>query len=190
MNLIPTALPGAVIIEPERFGDNRGFFSETYNRQRWSELGIDAEFVQDNHSRSTVKGTIRGMHWQKPPHAQAKLIRVVQGAILDVVVDVRRASPTFGQHVAVELSADNWRQFYVPAGFAHGFCTLTDEVEVVYKVTDYYSPADEGGIRWDDPALELPWPVRADGATLSARDLALPVLAEAQLPDFPFGCAP
>lgn len=184
MNVIPTCLAGAVIVEPDRFGDNRGFFSETYNRQRWAEVGIDVEFVQDNHSRSTVKGTVRGMHWQAPPKGQAKLVRVVRGAILDVIVDVRRSSPTFGQHVAVELSDANWRQLFVPVGFAHGFCTLTDEVEVIYKVTDYYSPADEGGIRWDDPALGIDWPVRPADATLSAKDKVLPLFADANVPAF------
>ncbi|MCR6629392.1 MAG: dTDP-4-dehydrorhamnose 3,5-epimerase [Magnetospirillum sp.] len=184
MKVIPTALAGAVLIEPDRFGDNRGFFSETYNRQRLAEIGIDMEFVQDNHSRSTEKGTVRGMHWQAPPKAQAKLVRVVRGAILDVIVDVRRASPTFGRHVAVELSADNWRQLFVPIGFAHGFCTLTDEVEVIYKVTDTYSPVHEGGFLWNDPALGLPWPVDASAATLSAKDKLLPLFADASIPAF------
>ncbi len=186
MKVVPTQLPGVLLVEADRFGDGRGFFSETYNRRQWAAAGIDVEFVQDNQSLSAARGTVRGLHWQAPPHAQAKLLRVTRGAILDVVVDVRRASPTFGRHLAVELSAENWRQLYVPEGFAHGFCTLTDAVEVIYKVSDYYAPEAEGGIAWDDPDLGISWPVARQDATLSAKDVLLPRLANADIPDFPF----
>ena len=184
MKASPTALPGALLVEPDRFGDGRGFFSEVYNRRQWAEAGIDAEFVMDAHSRSAARGTVRGMHWQAPPHAQAKLIRVAQGAILDVVVDIRRASPGFGRHLAVELSAENGRQLYIPAGFAHGFCTLAENVEVLYKLSGYYAPEAESGFLWNDPALGIAWPVAADAAVLSAKDRALPAFGAAQIPDF------
>ena len=184
MKVIPTPLVGALVLEPDRFGDARGFFSETYNRQRWVEAGIDAVFVQDSHSASVLKGTIRGLHWQAPPHAQAKLVRVDRGAVLDVIVYARRESPTFERHFAVELSAENWRQLYIPVGFAHGFCTLTDDVEMLYKLSDYYAPADEGGFLWDDLALGIIWPVSRVEAVLSAKDALLPRFADAAIPDF------
>ncbi len=174
-------LAGLKLITPKKFGDNRGFFSETYNAQTLAELGIRERFVQDNHSLSVEKGTVRGMHFQHPPHAQAKLVRVSRGSILDVVVDIRRGSPTYGQHAAVELSAENWSQFYIPAGFAHGFCTTSPNTEMQYKVSEYYAPASDAGILWDDLALGIAWPDFA-GAQMSAKDLALPRLADIDTP--------
>lgn len=186
MKAIPTALPGVLLVEPDRFGDERGFFSETYNRRQWRAAGIEADFVMDAHSGSAVRGTVRGLHFQAPPHAQAKLVRVARGAILDVAVDLRRASPTFGRYVAVELSAENWRQLYFPEGFAHGFCALSDTVEVLYKLSADYAPEAEAGLAWDDPALGIPWPVGREDAVLSAKDARLPRLADAAIPDFPW----
>ena len=176
--ITPLDLPGLLLIEPKRHGDARGFFSETYNRAAMAEAGFDKPFVQDNHSKSASKGTVRGMHFQRPPHGQDKLLRVTRGAVLDVVVDVRTGSPTFGRHVAVELSEDNWRQLLVPVGFAHGFMTLTDGAEVLYKVTGAYAPQAEGGLRWDDPELEIEWPFGAGEVTVNARDAAWPPLSE------------
>ncbi|MFT3729148.1 MAG: dTDP-4-dehydrorhamnose 3,5-epimerase [Terricaulis sp.] len=174
MHIEPTALADVLIIKPQKFGDHRGFFSETFKQSALREAGVDVAWVQDNHSFSAARGVVRGLHFQRPPTAQAKLLRVTRGAILDVAVDVRKASPTYGRHVAVELSAENWAQLYVPAGFAHGFCTLTENAEVIYKVSASYSPNDEGGVIWDDPDLGIAWPVPAAVATLSPRDLAWP----------------
>jgi dTDP-4-dehydrorhamnose 3,5-epimerase len=173
-----TAIPAVKIITPKRFGDARGFFSETYSRKAFEEAGITLDFLQDNHSLSGPVGTVRGLHFQSPPFAQDKLIRVVRGRILDVAVDLRRSSPTYGQHVAVELSAENGRQLLVPAGFAHGFCTLEPDTEVVYKVTAYYAPAHDHGLAWDDPALEIQWPVSPEAALLSDKDRRHPRLAD------------
>lgn len=172
------AIPDVLLISPARYGDERGFFSETFNKRVLAEAGFDREFVQDNHSRSTRPGTVRGLHFQAPPFAQDKLLRVTRGAILDVAVDIRRGSPTFGRHVAVELSADNWLQLLVPRGFAHGFQTLTDDCEVLYKVTDYYAPQAEQGLLWNDPALDIEWPIPGAAATLNERDAGWPTLAE------------
>lgn len=172
------AIPEVLLIAPKRFGDERGFFSETYNKAVLAEAGFDGAFVQDNHSLSPRRGTVRGLHYQAPPHAQAKLIRVTRGAVFDVAVDIRRGSPTFGRHVGVELSAANWTQLLVPAGFAHGFQTLTEDCEVLYKVTDYYAPSSEGGLLWDDPALGIAWPLASAEAGLNDRDAAWPSLAE------------
>ncbi|MBW3617607.1 MAG: dTDP-4-dehydrorhamnose 3,5-epimerase [Proteobacteria bacterium] len=172
------AIPDVLLITPKVFGDARGAFAETYSRRELAEAGFNGVFVQDNHSRSPQKGTVRGLHFQLPPHAQDKLLRVTRGAILDVAVDLRPGSPTRGRHVAVELSADNWRQLLVPKGFAHGFQTLTDDCEVLYKVTDYYTPAAERGLLWSDPALGLDWPIGPDQAVINARDAAWPGLAE------------
>lgn len=180
MQVIATELPEVKILEPKKFGDSRGFFSETYNRRVLAELGIAHEFVQDNHSLSGTAGVVRGLHYQLPPHAQHKLVRVTHGAILDVAVDVRRASSTFGKYVTVVLSAENWRQVFVPIGFAHGFVTLEPNTEVIYKVTDYWMPEFERGISWNDPALGIPWGIEAGKATLSARDTTHPPLAEAK----------
>jgi dTDP-4-dehydrorhamnose 3,5-epimerase len=178
-------LAGLRLITPKKFGDNRGFFSETYNAGMLAELGIQDRFVQDNHSLSVEKGTVRGLHYQNPPHAQAKLVRVSRGSILDVVVDIRRGSPTYGQYVAEELSAENWNQLYIPVGFAHGFCTLAEDTELQYKVSDYYSPESDAGILWNDIALNIAWPDFA-GAQLSPKDLALSRFADIDTP-FDYG---
>ncbi len=179
-------IPDLVLVTPARFGDDRGFFSETYNDLAFAELGIAARFVQDNHSLSRNKGVVRGLHFQAPPHAQGKLVRVVRGSILDVAVDIRQGSPTFGKHVLVELSAANWRQLWVPVGFAHAFCTLEEDTEVIYKVTDYYAPECDAGIIWNDPDLGIAWPVSAAQALLSAKDTTLPRLADISSP-FTYG---
>lgn len=176
------AIPEVMVIEPKRFGDSRGFFSETWSRRAFAEAtGLDAAFVQDNHSLSAERGVIRGLHFQTPPHAQGKLLRVTRGSIIDVAVDIRRGSPTFGRHVAVEISAENWRQLWVPPGFAHGFCTLEPDTEVQYKVTAYYAPDHDRGLAFDDPALGIAWPVEPAAAVLSDRDRRHPLLAD--LPD-------
>jgi dTDP-4-dehydrorhamnose 3,5-epimerase len=171
-------VPGVVAVEPGRVGDERGFFSETFRRDRFEAEVGPVDFVQDNHSRSAARGTLRGLHYQKDPRAQGKLIRVTRGAILDVAVDIRTGSPTYGQHVAIELSDANWRQLWVPPGFLHGFCTLVDDVEVVYKVTDYYSREHDAGVRWNDPALSIDWPVTEAEVTLSDKDRNARLLAE------------
>jgi dTDP-4-dehydrorhamnose 3,5-epimerase len=173
-----TAIPEVKIVTPKRFGDHRGYFSETYNRQRFVAAGIDTEFVQDNHSLSAAIGTVRGLHFQSEPFAQVKLIRVVRGRILDVAVDLRRSSLTYGQHVAVELSAENGRQFLIPVGFAHGFCTLEPDTEIQYKVSAYYSAAHDHGLTWNDPALDIAWPIDAAAAVISDKDSRQPTLAE------------
>jgi dTDP-4-dehydrorhamnose 3,5-epimerase len=170
-------IAGLKIMMPARFGDERGFFSEVFNARAFAQIS-DLSFVQDNHSWSAKRGTIRGLHYQIPPHAQGKLIRVTRGRVFDVAVDLRRSSTTFGRHVAVELSAENWRQLWVPPGFAHGFCTLEPNCEVLYKVTDYYAPACELGLAFDDPALAIAWPVEAGEAILSAKDRRQPFLAD------------
>ena len=157
MNVETTDLPGVLIITPRVFKDARGFFFESYNAEQFKARGIDTVFVQDNHSQST-RGTLRGLHFQLPPMAQDKLVRCVRGAIWDVAVDIRASSPTFGRWVGVELSADDFRQLYVPSGFAHGFCVLSDEAEVLYKASTVYSPAHERGIAWDDPDIGITWP--------------------------------
>lgn len=175
-------IEGLLLIEPKRFGDHRGFFSETYNARALAARGFTEAFVQDNHSLSAGIGTVRGLHYQSPPFAQAKLVRVVRGAILDVAVDIRRGSPTYGDHAAVELSAENWRQLLLPAGFAHGFVTLTPDVEVLYKVTDYYAPEHDHGILWSDPALGIGWGIAPEAALLSDKDRAQPLLAEITSP--------
>jgi len=180
MDVHPTIIPDVKIITPRRFSDDRGFFSETYNMRTLHEAGIALDFVQDNHSLSARKGTLRGLHFQAPPMAQDKLVRVTRGAVLDVAVDIRRDSPTFGRHVAVELSAENWRQLLVPIGFAHAFCTLEPDTEVLYKVTNYYSAEHDAGIAWDDPDLAIDWPV-AD-PVLSDKDRAHPRLSAISSP--------
>jgi len=172
----PQAVPDVLLIEPVKHGDERGFFSETYSAKVLEGAGFTGTFVQDNHSRSPKRGTVRGLHFQAPPHAQDKLLRVTRGAILDVAVDIRRGSPTYGQAVAAELSAENWRQLLVPRGFAHGFITLTDDCEVLYKVTDYYAPQSEAGLLWNDPVLGIDWP-KAVEVFINARDAGWPTLA-------------
>ena len=178
----PRDISGLILFEPKKFGDHRGFFSETYSRPRLAELGFHAEFIQDNHSRSTEAGVVRGLHFQSPPFAQAKLLRVTRGAILDVVVDIRRGSPTWGEHAAVEISAANWLQLLVPAGFAHGFVTLAPDTEVLYKVTNVYAPEHDHGVLWSDPDLGIDWPVAPEAAILSDKDRVQPRLAEIESP--------
>ena len=170
------------LMRPKRFGDERGWFSETYNRDRYAELGVPVGFVQDNHSMSRDVGTLRGLHWQAPPHGQNKLVRCVRGAIWDVAVDARRGSPTFGHWVAAELSAESGHQLFVPVGFAHGFVTLQPHTEVEYKVSRLYAPEAEGGVMWNDPALALPWPLNGTAPILSAKDQVLSPLDEATTP--------
>ena len=178
LSVEPTAISDVKIVTPKRFGDHRGFFSETYNRQRFVEAGIDADFVQDNHSLSAAVGTVRGLHFQSDPFAQVKLIRVVRGSIFDVAVDIRRSSPTYGRYVGVELSADNGRQLLVPVGFAHGFCTLEADTEIQYKVSAYYSAEHDYGLAWDDPLVGIEWPIDLAHAVLSDKDRRQPNLAE------------
>lgn len=173
-----TAIPDVKIVTPKKFGDHRGFFSEVYNRQAFAEAGIALDFIQDNHSLSAQVGTLRGLHFQSEPFAQDKLVRVPRGRILDVAVDIRKSSPTFGRHVAVELSAENWRQLLVPIGFAHGFVTLEPDTEVMYKVTNYYSAANDLGLAWDDPDLAIAWPLPPGGAVLSDKDRKHPRLRD------------
>jgi dTDP-4-dehydrorhamnose 3,5-epimerase len=172
-----TAIPAVKIVTPKRLGDHRGFFSETWSRKSFLEAGLDLDFVQDNHSLSAAVGTLRGLHFQSPPFAQAKLVRVTRGAILDVAVDIRASSPSFGRHVAVELSAGNWRQLLVPGGFAHGFVTLEPDTEVLYKVTAPYAPEHDHGLAFDDPALGIDWRLPQAQLTLSDKDRKHPRLA-------------
>lgn len=171
---------------PRIHRDARGFFSETYSRQAMSAAGIVAEFVQDNHSLSVGVGTVRGLHFQVPPHAHGKLVRVTHGSVFDVAVDIRAGSPTFGQHVSAVLSDENWVQMWVPAGFAHGYCTLEPDTEVIYKVTDYYAPDCDQGLQWDDADLGIKWPVDPGAARLSDKDRKQPSLKELP-PVFVFG---
>jgi dTDP-4-dehydrorhamnose 3,5-epimerase len=176
---IQTAIPELLIIEPKVFGDERGFFFESFNRRKFAELaGREIDFVQDNHSRS-VRNVLRGLHYQIQ-HPQAKLVRVIQGAVLDIAVDIRRRSPTFGQHVALELSAENKRMLWIPEGFAHGFVVLSDTAEFLYKTTDYWYPEHERCIRWDDPALAIDWQLQAE-PVLSAKDANGKPLGKAEL---------
>jgi len=179
MRLESTNLPEVLILEPRIFPDDRGFFMESYNQRAFDKtVGYPVRFVQDNHSRSR-HAVLRGLHFQRPPHAQGKLVRVISGRVFDVVVDMRRSSPRLGQWAGVDLSADNRRQLWVPAGFAHGFLVLSDAAEVMYKTTDYYSPDDEGSLRWDDPSLAIRWPEVGTRIVISARDAAAPVLKDA-----------
>lgn len=184
MKVEPLAIPDLLLVEPARFGDARGFFSEVWSHRALAAAGLDVAFVQDNHSLSREVGVVRGLHFQRPPAAQGKLVRVVRGAILDVAVDIRAGSPTYGRHVACVLSAANWKQLWVPRGFAHGFATLEPDTEVLYKVDAYYDHAADAGIRWDDPALGIDW--RVEGPVLSDKDRAAPRLAEIP-PPFPKG---
>jgi dTDP-4-dehydrorhamnose 3,5-epimerase len=169
----PTDLPGVLIVAPRVFADDRGFFMETYKRSEFEAAGLDVPLVQENHSRST-QGTLRGLHYQREPKAQGKLVRVVLGEIFDVAVDIRHRSPTFGRWVGINLSAENRKSIYVPPGFAHGFCVLSDEAEVIYKTTEEYAPELEHGIPWNDPLLAIAWPVSSP--TLSPRDQRWPAL--------------
>lgn len=168
-------IPGLVLLTPRVFADDRGWFMESYSERALAEHGITVRFVQDNHSRSH-KNVLRGLHFQKPPHAQDKLVRVTRGEVMDVAVDVRVGSPTFGKFVAVTLSEENKQIFFIPKGFAHGFVTRTDDVDLEYKVSDFYDAATDGGVRWDDPALAIPWEVK--DPIVSAKDSALPLLKD------------
>lgn len=183
MQVQTTALPGVLLLQPPVFQDERGFFSESFNQRRFAEAtGVSVPFVQDNHSRSR-QGVLRGLHYQLPPQAQGKLVRVVRGRVWDVVVDLRRTSPTFGQWLGVELDAERHQQLWIPPGLAHGFLTLSAEADCLYKTTAYYDPACERGIAWDDADLAIAWPAVAGGCQLSAKDRQQPGLARAALPD-------
>lgn len=177
MKFIKTEIEGVVILEPAVFGDHRGFFMESWSKRAMEEAGLHYDFVQDNHSSSTVKGTLRGIHFQKGEKAQAKLVRCVRGAVLDVAVDLRPGSPTYKKWVAVELSEENKRQLLIPRGFGHGFVTLTDEVEFLYKADNYYAPEAEGGIRWNDPEIGVQWGV--ENPILSQKDAVAPWFRDA-----------
>ena len=176
MKVTPTAIEGVLIIEPKVFGDERGFFFESFNQRAFNEaVGHTVDFVQDNHSRS-AKGVLGGLHFQRPPHAQGKLVRVTQGSVFDVAADIRADSPTFGRWVGVELSGANHRQMWIPAGLAHGFLVTSDSADFLYKTTDYYRPESEGSVRWDDPDLAIAWPLDGITPSLSAKDAAAPAL--------------
>ncbi|MFC4323380.1 dTDP-4-dehydrorhamnose 3,5-epimerase [Litchfieldia salsa] len=179
MNVIDTKLSGVKILEPKVFGDHRGYFMESYNKALFDEHGLNYEFIQDNQSLSSQVGTLRGLHFQLNPKAQTKLVRCITGAIYDVAVDIREGSPTYGQWVGVILSEHNKRQLLVPKGFAHGFCTIVPDTTVAYKVDEYYSPEQDGGIAWNDPALGIDWPT--DHPVLSEKDKHHPTLAESKL---------
>lgn len=182
MEISQTKLSDVLLITPRRFGDSRGFFTETWNQRALKNEGLDFDFVQDNHSFSAEKGTVRGLHYQSPPSAQDKLVRVMRGAIIDVAVDVRKGSPTYGKWVAEELSAENGRQLLVPKGFLHGFATLTDATDVAYKCTDFYAPDCDGGIRFDDPDLGIDWGIGDLEAVLSDKDAAAPAFKDFESP--------
>jgi dTDP-4-dehydrorhamnose 3,5-epimerase len=181
MNIKPCRLSGLLVLEPRRLGDARGYFAETWSRRALAELGIDIDFVQDNHSLSRLPGTVRGVHFQTPPHAQAKLVRCGSGKLYDVAVDLRRESPTYGEWEGVELSADNGLQFLIPAGFGHGFVTREPDTEIVYKCSDYYAPACDGAVRWNDPKIGIDWGV-GEPASISDKDAAAPLLAAFESP--------
>lgn len=177
MKIITTAIDGVLIFEPQVFGDERGFFMESFNQKRFNEaVGRDVRFVQDNHSRS-VKGVLRGLHFQRAPHAQGKLVRVTEGSVFDVAADVRADSPTYGQWVGVELTGRNHLQLWIPEGLAHGFLVTSDRADFLYKTTDFYAPESEASVRWDDPTLGIDWPLGEMLPTLSAKDAAAPNLA-------------
>jgi dTDP-4-dehydrorhamnose 3,5-epimerase len=182
MQLEELAIPDIKQLTPDKHVDARGFFSEIFSQRDLHALGIGFDFVQENYSFSAERHTIRGLHLQTPPFAQTKLVQVLQGKILDVAVDIRQGSPWYGQHVSVELSAENWQQLIIPAGFAHGFCTLAENTAVLYKVDALYSAPHDRGVRWDDPALNIAWPVDAKDVVISAKDKSLPELADADLP--------
>ncbi len=181
MNVIQTEIQGVVIIEPRVFGDSRGYFFESFSEKNFKEQVADVDFVQDNQSKSCY-GVVRGLHFQKPPHAQAKLVRVVKGRVLDVAVDLRKGSPTYGKHVAVELTEDNHRQFFIPRGFAHGFAVLSEEAIFQYKCDNYYAPQSEGAVAWNDPDLGIDWGVPLEKAILSEKDMKHPRLKDIDSP--------
>ncbi|MEL7116379.1 MAG: dTDP-4-dehydrorhamnose 3,5-epimerase [Pseudomonadota bacterium] len=177
MQIEKTKLSGVLILTPQRHGDSRGFFCESWNKQRMAAAGLDYDFVQDNHSISHAPGTLRGLHYQAPPHAQDKLVRCGRGALFDVAVDIRQGSPTYGDWVGVELSFENGKQLMIPAGFLHGFLSLVPDTEIIYKCTDFYNADADGAVRWDDPAIGIEWPL--DGAPrLSGKDEAAPLLSD------------
>jgi dTDP-4-dehydrorhamnose 3,5-epimerase len=178
MQIERTKIDGVLILTPKRFGDDRGWFAETYTRKSLAEAGFNKEFVQDNHSYSKPIGTVRGLHYQTEPFGQDKLVRCIAGGCLDVIVDIRHGSPTFGQHVSVELTAGNGVAVLVPIGMAHGFCTTAHDTEVTYKVTNYYSKPHDGGILWNDPDLKITWPIATEAAHLSEKDQKAPRLAD------------
>lgn len=178
MRILATEIPDVKLLIPSKHGDPRGFFSETYRKSALLAAGVDQEFVQDNHSLSASKNVVRGLHFQIPPFEQVKLVRVIRGAILDVAVDLRKGSATFGRHVKVAVSAEEWNQVLIPVGFAHGFLTLQPDTEVIYKVTNYYAPDCDRGLLWNDPALGIEWPVTENEAILSAKDKQWPPLSE------------
>lgn len=186
MNIIKTDLEGVFIIEPAVFGDHRGWFMETYNENNFLKAGINIKFVQDNQSFSAAKGTLRGLHYQLNPKAQSKLVRCTRGTIFDVAVDIRRGSPTYGKWFGGELSAENKKQLLIPKGFAHGFMTLTDDVEVQYKVDEFYAPDCDRGIRWNDPTIHVEWPIHDIQPVLSVKDEKSPFLEEAEI-NFVYG---
>ncbi|SEA63708.1 dTDP-4-dehydrorhamnose 3,5-epimerase [Rubrimonas cliftonensis] len=182
MDVTATEIPDVLILTPRRFADARGFFSETWSARAMAAVGLDVAFVQDNHSRSTQAGTVRGLHYQRPPHAQGKLVRVARGRIRDVAVDVRVGSPSYGRWVAAELSAENGAQLWAPRGFLHGFVTLEPDTDVIYKVDDFYSADCDGAVRFDDPDLAIDWGVDPQAATLSDKDAAAPAFASFRSP--------
>lgn len=186
MDVTALEIPGVFVFSPKKFGDERGFFSETWRQSVFQHHIPGVELVQDNHSFSASTGVLRGLHFQTPPFDQGKLVRVVKGRVLDVIVDLRRGSPTYGHHISVDLSRDNWRQLWVPAGFAHGFITLEPDTEFLYRCTQYYSPQHDSGLRFDDPDLAIKWPLPADQLTLSEKDLNLPAFKDFVSP-FTFG---
>ncbi len=182
MKIEKTRLPGILILTPARHGDERGFFSESWNRKRLAEEGLDIDFVQDNHSLSAAVGTVRGLHFQSPPHAQAKLVRCGRGRLFDVAVDIRRGSPTYGQWTGVELSYENGRQLLVPEGFLHGFVTREPDTEIIYKCSDYYAPDCDGAVRFDDPAIGIDWGIDPAKAVISDKDRDAPLLSDFRSP--------
>ncbi len=182
MKVSQTELNGVFLLEPARFGDPRGFFSESWNRKRMAEAGFKIDWVQDNHSISAETGTVRGLHFQAPPHAQAKLVRCGRGRLFDVVVDIRRGSPTYGKWAGVELSADNGLQLLIPAGFLHGFITREPDTEIIYKCSDYYAPECDGAVRFDDPDIGIDWGLNGVAAVLSDKDGAAPFLIDFNTP--------
>jgi dTDP-4-dehydrorhamnose 3,5-epimerase len=185
MQVTPLEISGLLLVVPNRLRDTRGFFSETFRADKLTAEGVEADFVQDNQVQSTQKGVLRGLHFQTPPRAQGKLVRCTRGAILDVAVDIRAGSPTYGRHVALELSEANWHQLWIPPGFAHGYVTLEHNCEVIYKVTDYYAPECDRGIAWDDPALAIDWRLPTVEIVLSDKDRRQPLLADVE-PAFQF----
>lgn len=181
MDISPLEIPDVKILRPKKHGDARGFFSETWSRAALEAAGIGIDFVQDNQSLSAAKGTVRGLHFQTPPHAQAKLLRVIRGAVFDVAVDLRRGSPSYGRHASAVISAEAWNQILVPVGFAHGFMTLEPDTEVIYKVSGVYSPANDAGILWNDPDLGIAWPLDVE-PVLSDKDRVQPRLRDFETP--------